>query len=79
MKKSANDIVYVPLYIDDNLMIGDMATIDDGIEALKGKGLVLKIVEEESLVRTAPSNKEYGEEIQQASTGCLESQDSMYA
>ena len=69
-----------------------MATIDDGIEALKGKGLVLKIVEglqdyllcilprqEESLVRTAPSNKEYGEEIQQASTGCLESQDSMYA
>ena len=45
MKKNANGIVYIALYVDDNLMIGDMATIDDAIEALKSKGLVLKIVE----------------------------------
>ena len=43
MKKSAKGIAYVTLYIDDNLMIGYMATIDNTIEALKNKGLVLKI------------------------------------
>ena len=37
--------VYVALYVDDNLMIWYIATIDDAIEALKNKGLVLKIVE----------------------------------
>ena len=45
MKKSGKGIVYIALYIDDNLMIGNMATIDNTIEALKNKGLVLKIVE----------------------------------
>ena len=45
MKKSAKGIVYVPLYIDDNLMIGNMAAIVDAIEASKNKGLVLKVVE----------------------------------
>ena len=38
-------IVYVAFYIDDNLMVGDIATNDDAIEAIKNKGLVLKIVE----------------------------------
>ena len=38
MKKSAKGIVYIALYIDDNLMIGDMAAMDDAIEALKIKG-----------------------------------------
>ena len=42
-KKSANSIVYIALY--DSLMIGNIATIDDAIRALKNKGLVLKIVE----------------------------------
>ena len=45
VKKSTKGIVYVALYVDDNLLIGDIATIDDAIEALKSKGLVLKIVE----------------------------------
>ena len=38
-------LVYVALYIDDNLMVGDIVAIDDAIEVLKNKGLVLKIVE----------------------------------
>ena len=38
-------IIYVALYVDDNLMIGDSAMIDDAILALKNKGLVLKTVE----------------------------------
>ena len=45
VKKSAKGIVFVALYIDDNLMIGDMATTDYVIEPLKRKGLLLKIVE----------------------------------
>ena len=39
-------MVYIALYKDNNLMRGNVATIDDAIEALKTKGLVLKIVEE---------------------------------
>ena len=38
-------IVHIALYIDDNLVIGDIATIDDAIKALKSEVLVLKIVE----------------------------------
>ena len=45
MEKIAKGIVHVDLYVNDNLMIGNMAAIDDAIEALKNKGLVLKIVE----------------------------------
>ena len=45
IKKSTNGIMYVTLHVDDNLMIGDIATINGAIEALKNKGLVLKIVE----------------------------------
>ena len=45
VKKSTKGIVHVDLYIDDNLMIGDIAAIDGAIEALKNKGLVLKIME----------------------------------
>ena len=44
-KKSAKGIVYVALYVDNNLMVGDIFTIDNPIEVLKNKGLVLKIVE----------------------------------
>ena len=35
------NVVYVALYVDHNLMIGNVATIDDAIEALKNNGLVL--------------------------------------
>ena len=45
VKKSAKGIVYVAFYLDDNLMIGNSATIDEAILALKNKGLVLKIME----------------------------------
>ena len=38
-------IVYVALYVDDNLMIGNIAAIDDAIKVFKNKGLVLKIME----------------------------------
>ena len=43
MKKSAKGIVYVALYVDDNLMIGNMATIDGTIEALKNKSWCSKL------------------------------------
>ena len=42
VKRSAKGIVYVALYVDDNLMIGNKAAIDDAILALKNKGLVLR-------------------------------------
>ena len=45
VKKSVKGIVYIALYIYDNLMVGDIAMIDDAVEALKSKGLVLKILE----------------------------------
>ena len=44
MKKSAKGIAYIALYVDDNRMRGNMATMDNAIEALKNKGLLLKIV-----------------------------------
>ena len=45
MKKSAKGIGYIVLYVDNNLMIGNVAAIDNATEGLKNKGLVLKIVE----------------------------------
>ena len=45
VKKGTNGIVHIALYLDDNLMVGDMAAIDDAIEAFKSKGLELKIME----------------------------------
>ena len=44
-KKSKRGIIYVVLYIDKNLMIGDSEIIADAITALKQTRLVLKIVE----------------------------------
>ena len=45
VKRSAKGIVYIALYVDDNLMGANKAAIDDAILALKNKGLVLKVVE----------------------------------
>ena len=45
VKKSVKGIVYVTLYVDDNLMIDDVKAIDNAITALKENGLVLKKVE----------------------------------
>ena len=44
-QKEHEGYIYVALYIDDNLMIGNSAIIDDAILELKNKGLVLKIME----------------------------------
>ena len=45
IKKSAKGIVYIALYINDILMVGNVDAIDDAITALKNNGLVLKVVE----------------------------------
>ena len=45
VKKSMKWIVYIALYVNDNLMFGDIAAIDDAIVALTSKGLVLMIME----------------------------------
>ena len=45
MKKSAKGVVYIALYVDDDLMVGDMMAIDDAIAALKSNRLVLKVRE----------------------------------
>ena len=42
VKKSVKGVVCVALYIDNNIMVGDMVVIDDTISALKSNGLVLK-------------------------------------
>ena len=38
-------LVYVVLYVDDNLLISNIAAINDAIVALKSNELVLKIME----------------------------------
>ena len=38
-------IVYVALYVDNNLMVDSIAAINGAFDALKNKGLVLKIME----------------------------------
>ena len=45
VKRNTKGIVYLALFVDDNLMIGNRAAMDDAILALKSKGLVLKVVE----------------------------------
>ena len=45
IKKSANGLVHISLYIDDNLVVGNIETIDNAILALNRNGMVLKIME----------------------------------
>ena len=73
IKKSAKSIVYVALYIDDNIMEGDVKATDDMIVAHKENGLVLRIMEglhdylfckikfstDKVLVRTAPAHQKF--------------------
>ena len=40
-KKCERGVVFVALYADDNLMVGESKAIDDILTALKEKGLVL--------------------------------------
>ena len=44
-KKERKSLVNIELYVVDNLMIDNIAAINDTIVALKSKGLVLKIIE----------------------------------
>ena len=43
VRKSLADIVYIALYVDDNLMIGNPKAIDEVISFLRKNNLVLKI------------------------------------
>ena len=43
MKESSKGLVYVALYVDDNLIVGHRAAIDDAIKQMKKHGLVLKV------------------------------------
>ena len=40
VKKKAKGIVYIALYIHNDLMVGDIKNIDNTITALKNNGLV---------------------------------------
>ena len=44
-KKSEKGIVCVALYIDDNLMVGELEVFDKEIAAFEENGMVLKIME----------------------------------
>ena len=59
VKKSMKGIIYVALYLDNNLMVGNIATINDAIEVLKNKRLVLKLwkgcrIVHFSMIRSVP-------------------------
>ena len=45
VKKSEKGVVYIALYVDNNLMVEDVVAIDDAITALKRHGLVLEVME----------------------------------
>ena len=46
MKKKPKVTVYIALYTDNNLMMGNIAALDGAKDTLKNEGLALKIVEE---------------------------------
>lgn len=43
MKRSSKGLVYIALFVDDNLLVGHPAAIKDAIEQMKRHGLILKI------------------------------------
>ena len=45
LKKSEKGVVYVALYVNDDLMVGHPEAISESIAALKQSELVLKVVE----------------------------------
>ena len=46
MRRDKKGLIYIALYVDDNLLIGTQEAIDDTIEQLRAQGLVLKIENE---------------------------------
>ncbi len=43
MRKSKKGLVYIALYVDDNLLVGHPAAIEETVQQLKAHGLILKI------------------------------------
>ena len=43
VKKSPNGIVFIAIYVDDNLLVGYPDAIEDAIQQMKKHGLILKI------------------------------------
>ena len=43
VKKSSKGIVFITLYVDDNLLVGHPDAIEDAIQQMKKHGLILKI------------------------------------
>ncbi len=39
-------LVFIALYVDNNLMVGHPKAIDDAIEGVKENGLILKVKDE---------------------------------
>ena len=44
IKKNEKGVIYIDLYVDDIVMVGDAEVIDNIITALKSNGLVLKVM-----------------------------------
>jgi hypothetical protein len=42
-RKSSKGMCYIALYVDDNLLVGDLPAIDETIELLRSKGFNLKV------------------------------------
>ena len=43
VRKNRSGVCYVAIYVNDNLMIGHEATINEAISQIKQEGLVLKV------------------------------------
>ena len=93
-KKSMKGVVFVALYVDNNLIVENVKAIDDAILDLKNNGLVFKVMEglqdylsceiifSEDKKRAwlrQPHLIENMEKNWQACAGCLESKNSRYA
>ena len=42
-RKSSKGTCYIALYVNVNILIGDLAAIDEVIELLRSKGFILKV------------------------------------
>ena len=45
-KKSRKGVVYLALHMDDNLLIGNLETVEKAIDLLQKNGLILKVKED---------------------------------
>ena len=90
-RKSNKGTCYIALYVDDNLLIGDLAAIDEVIELLRSKGFILKVEDKltdylsceiilskdkKGMVRTTTSHCKFGKEVWRQSQESKDLQDS---